>query len=89
MLVKMTNRNKINLAFILIFADWPIFRFNLSHAQYVGLFLFLLFAPKTFWVTFDAIASWRLRDEVLRSQERLSSSPEAGDEEQNEVNLGS
>ena len=87
MLVKMTNRNKINLAFILIFANWVIFQFNLSHAQYVGLLLFLLFAPKTVWVTFDAIASWHLRDAVMRSQKRLSSSSEAGDEEETEVNL--
>jgi hypothetical protein len=51
--ITMTLRNKINLAFILAFSTWSIFAFNLSRAQYVGLFLFLLFAPKAFWLAFD------------------------------------
>jgi hypothetical protein len=49
----MTLRNKLNLAFILLFSTWVIFFFDLSGAQYAGLFLFLLFGPKAFWVTFD------------------------------------
>jgi hypothetical protein len=79
MLVKMTNRNKMNLAFIVVFANWTIFRLNPSHAQYAGLFLFLLFAPKAFWLTLDAIASWHVRNQPLLSQKRPSSTPETAD----------
>jgi hypothetical protein len=50
--ITMTVRNKINLAFILAFSSWAIFDFNLSRAQYLRLFLFLLLAPKAFWLAF-------------------------------------
>jgi hypothetical protein len=53
-----TLRNKVNLTFILAFSTGVIFAFNLSPAQYVELFLFLLFAPKAFWLTFDYLAAF-------------------------------
>ena len=56
--ITMTLRNKINLAFILLFSIWAIFSFNLSRTQYVGLFLFLLFAPKAFWLSFDYLTGF-------------------------------
>jgi hypothetical protein len=56
--ITMTLRNKIILAFILAFSTWVIFAFNLSRTQYVGLFLFLLFAPKAFWLSFDYLTGF-------------------------------
>jgi hypothetical protein len=53
--VKMTRRNRINLAFIVTFSTWTILYFNLSKPQYVGLFLFMMIAPKVFWLSFDFI----------------------------------
>jgi len=54
--VKMTRRNWINMAFIVALSAWAIFSFLLTKTQYVGLFLFLAFAPKLFWLSFDYIA---------------------------------
>ena len=87
MCVKVTNRNKINLAFIVIFANWVIFRFNLSHSHYAGLFLFLLFAPKAFWLTFAAIGSWHVRNQPLWSQKPRSTIHDTPDKVESEVNL--
>jgi hypothetical protein len=66
----MTHRNLINLAFIVAFATCAIFTFNLSKVQYVGLYLFLLVAPKTFWVSYEPLRKWFSHSKPLRFRHR-------------------
>ena len=82
----MTRRNLINLAFIVAFSAWAIFHFNLSRPQYVGLFLFLMIAPKPFWSSFDYITNADLDKVAAWFRTRTSSQPE---EVEPEVELAS
>jgi hypothetical protein len=52
MLLKVTPRNLVNFAFIVAFSTCVIFTFNLSTVQYAELYLFLLVAPKAFWMIY-------------------------------------
>jgi hypothetical protein len=79
--VKMTRRNLINLAFIVMISAWAIFRFNLSKPQYAGLFFFLMIAPKAFWLSLDYITSVDLDKVAAWVGTSASSKPEEGKSE--------